>query len=163
MARMFCTVKQAAGKLDMTEAQIENMLDEGTLPEFREGSRRLVKMADLVALDAAAHRSARTRRPHGGKKAPRCPSARKAESSGPRVRGPAASGITLPRRVTASATVNHSLPQPRKLHTHEMSAGQWIWMGLLDDEPVAILLLAAAILLAVGTVGGAIYLLVQAL
>jgi len=54
MAQMFCTLKQAADKLETTEAQIETMLDDGILREFRDGSRRLLKVADLAGLTVAA-------------------------------------------------------------------------------------------------------------
>lgn len=54
MTQMFCTLKQAADKLETTEAQIETMLHDGILREFRDGSRRLLKVADLAGLTVAA-------------------------------------------------------------------------------------------------------------
>jgi hypothetical protein len=55
MAQMFCTLKQAADKLETTEAQIEVMLTSGILREFRDGPRRLLKVADLADVAVAAH------------------------------------------------------------------------------------------------------------
>jgi len=54
MAQMFCTLKQAADKLETTEAKIEAMLNDGILREFRDGSSRLLKVADLAGLTVAA-------------------------------------------------------------------------------------------------------------
>ena len=48
MTQMFCTLKQAADRLETTEAEIEMMLSKGVLREFRDGSRRLLKLADLT-------------------------------------------------------------------------------------------------------------------
>jgi hypothetical protein len=54
---MFCTLKQAADKLETTEAEIETMLNDGVLREFRDGSRRLLKVADLADVTVAARRA----------------------------------------------------------------------------------------------------------
>ncbi|MBN1509292.1 MAG: hypothetical protein JW955_20775 [Sedimentisphaerales bacterium] len=66
MAQMFCTLKQAADKLNTTEAQVETMLNDGLLREFRDGSSRLLKVADLAGMVASPSsadggRSARAR------------------------------------------------------------------------------------------------------
>ncbi len=53
MARMFCTLKEAAAWLDTTEPQLKTMLAEGTLPEFRDGANQLVRVSDVRALAAA--------------------------------------------------------------------------------------------------------------
>jgi hypothetical protein len=76
-----------------------------------------------------------------------------------------------PRRVFAAAPgrkgrtrVAKALPaQRRQRQPHEMSLRQWLWMGLLDDQPFAILLLLATVLLVVGSAAGAVYLLLHAL
>ena len=44
-----------------------------------------------------------------------------------------------------------------------MSLRQWIWMGLLDDEPFAIVLVSAAVLLGLTCAAGVVYLLTRAL
>jgi hypothetical protein len=49
---MFCTLKQAADRLQTTEAEIETLLDDGLLREFRDGGNRLVTVSDLAALAA---------------------------------------------------------------------------------------------------------------
>jgi len=63
MAQMFCTLKQAADKLETTEAEIEAMLSEGILREFRDGSNRLLKVADLAGLTVAAGSATGERHP----------------------------------------------------------------------------------------------------
>ncbi len=63
MAQMFCTLKQAADTLKTTETEIEAMLREGILREFRDGSSRLLKVADLDGLAVAACSTAGERRP----------------------------------------------------------------------------------------------------
>jgi hypothetical protein len=57
MTQMFCTLKQAADKLETTEAEIERMLNRGVLREYRDGSRRLLKVADLADVAVAARPS----------------------------------------------------------------------------------------------------------
>ena len=51
MSRMFCTVKQAAETLHASEDQINALLERGILPEFRQGPHRLLRTADVGALD----------------------------------------------------------------------------------------------------------------
>ena len=63
MAQMFCTLKQAADKLETTEAQIEAMLNDGILREFRDGSSRLLKVADLTGSGRSNGLGDRRRRP----------------------------------------------------------------------------------------------------
>ena len=54
MVHTFCTFKEAADRLGITEAAIEALLDEGVLREFRDGSSRLLKVADLAVLARTA-------------------------------------------------------------------------------------------------------------
>jgi hypothetical protein len=51
MSRMFCTVKQAAETLHASEDQINALLERGILHEFRQGPHRLLREADVSALD----------------------------------------------------------------------------------------------------------------
>ena len=51
MSRMFCTVQEAARTLNTSEDRINALLERGILQEFREGSRRLLREADVGALD----------------------------------------------------------------------------------------------------------------
>jgi len=50
MVRMFCTAKEAARKLDATETELEILMEDGMLPEFRDGASRFVRIADVDAL-----------------------------------------------------------------------------------------------------------------
>lgn len=52
MARMFCTFQEAAAILDATETELEALLADGALAEFRDGSTRFLKVADIDALMA---------------------------------------------------------------------------------------------------------------
>lgn len=51
MSRMFCTVKEAAETLNASEDQINALLERGILHEFRQGPHRLLREADVGALD----------------------------------------------------------------------------------------------------------------
>jgi len=50
MARMFCTPEEAAKKLNATETELEVLLEDGVLHEFRHGPSRFLKIADVDAL-----------------------------------------------------------------------------------------------------------------
>ena len=52
----FCTLKEAAERLHVTEDQIESLLRKGILREFRVGSHRLLRTADVGAIAAARKR-----------------------------------------------------------------------------------------------------------
>jgi excisionase family DNA binding protein len=54
--RKFCTLQEAAERLNTTEAQIEKLLDRGLLREFRDGPHRLLRTADVGAILAARTR-----------------------------------------------------------------------------------------------------------
>jgi len=50
MVRMFCTPEEAAKKLNATETELETLLEDGALQDFRAGSSRFLKIADVDAL-----------------------------------------------------------------------------------------------------------------
>jgi excisionase family DNA binding protein len=54
--RKFCTLQEAAERLNATEEQIENLLRRGVLREFRDGPHRLLRTADVGAILAARTR-----------------------------------------------------------------------------------------------------------
>lgn len=54
--RKFCTLTEAAERLNITEEQIENLLKKGVLHEFRDGPHRLLRTADVGAIVAARTR-----------------------------------------------------------------------------------------------------------
>jgi hypothetical protein len=56
MARIFCTLKEAAAWLQTTEPELKTMLEEGVLPEYRDRGNRLLRVSDVRAL--AVSRSA---------------------------------------------------------------------------------------------------------
>ena len=204
MAQVFCTLKQAADRLRITEAEIELMLDSGILREFRDGSRRLLKVADLAHAAVAV-------RPAGGnmpqeagspqaeidKEALTLPepeitlppmaavtttkiSPRRRELSGRaprrvakptgqqhvapdvRTREPVAARrrSSPPRAVVISPSA--AQPWPRR-ETYEMSLHQWLWMGLVDDNPLAIFIIFGIALLGAVVVAGIACLLAQVL
>ncbi|NLH41554.1 MAG: excisionase family DNA-binding protein [Planctomycetes bacterium] len=55
--RRFCTLEEAAERLNITQAQIQRLLARGLLREFRDGPHRLLRTADVGAI-----LEARTRR-----------------------------------------------------------------------------------------------------
>jgi hypothetical protein len=102
MAQMFCTLKQAADKLKTTEAQIESMLNDGLLREFRDGSSRLLKVADLAGMIAASQPST------GGKRSARAQRKAASPQPGHVNRMPASfdAEIKLPAAPVATMTVS---------------------------------------------------------
>lgn len=207
MIRKFCSVKEAAERLDATEDQIENLLSKGMLREFRNGPHRLLRTADVGAIVVARNR----RLERQGQ--PRTPATTGASSSGHngrsqthpapgRATGPA---IRLPRSAAGapqSVRRNDSRPKiaeesrqaiagPDRAARRPRSAGsprrpslsdrpragtrradpevrtqrqtlslrEWFWTGLLQDDPVAIILLCGCVLLILSAVAAGAYLL----
>lgn len=56
MVREFCTLEEAAERLHTSQAQIERLIDKGLLREFRDGTHRLLRAADVGAILAARNR-----------------------------------------------------------------------------------------------------------
>lgn len=54
--RKFCTLQEAAERLNTTPAHIEKLLSKGLLREFRDGPHRLLRTADVGAILAARTR-----------------------------------------------------------------------------------------------------------
>jgi len=54
--RKFCTLQEAAERLNTTQEQIESLLSRGVLREFRNGQHRLLRTADVGAILAAKTR-----------------------------------------------------------------------------------------------------------
>ncbi len=52
MVSIFCTLREAARQLHVSEEQVEAMLRDGLLREFREGSCRLLRSTDVATLAA---------------------------------------------------------------------------------------------------------------
>lgn len=164
MAQMFCTLKQAADRLETTEAEIEAMLNDGILREFRDGSHRLLKVADLAGLTVSAGVTEAERRParaecRTGSTRPATVQRRIPHATG---RMPAATRRRPipPRAVVISPPMSAQRPRPQM---YEMSLRQWIWTGLLDDSPLAIFIVFGTLLLGAGTLAGAAYLLLHGL
>ena len=56
MVREFCTLEEAAERLRASQTQIERLIDKGLLREFRDGTHRLLRTADVGAILAARNR-----------------------------------------------------------------------------------------------------------
>jgi hypothetical protein len=203
MVRMFCTLTEAANKLETAEADLEAMLKEGMLREFRDGPHRFLKITDLKTLAAGegikANRkpspgspserdpsqpvgNVRAAAPHAGPVEIRLPATAavvtKAKPPHARTAGPAhqaarsaASQSTAPqpeRRQVSHASRSQGAGRPLPIpafharratpQVHEMSLGQWIWAGLVDDRPHTILVLLFMVVVVVCGIAGAAYL-----
>jgi len=121
MVRMFCTPEEAAKKLNATETELEVLLEDGVLPEFRHGPSRFLKTADVdallegrgpIALQASPETRSTPGRPptHDGARTsadaeeirlPACASVR-VKTRDPQSR-PAAAPPAPPRRVSATS------------------------------------------------------------
>jgi len=204
MTQVFCTLKQAADRLETTEAEIEMMLDRGILRESRDGSRRLLKVADLARAAIAVHPLVGNVSPETG--SPQVESDKEALTlSEPEITLPPMATVTTtkvsprrrglsgraPRRVAKPTGQRHVAPDVRtrepvaarrrssparavvispsaaqpwpRRETYEMSLHQWLWMGLVDDNPLAIFIIFGIILLGAVVVAGTACLLAQVL
>ena len=187
MVRMFCTLKEATHKLETSEAELEALLEQGALREFRDGSNRFLKMADLEAFTAgqsagavsppsAAH-SADTEptsdtwatAAYGTEiKLPpmaavisktRRPPSRTPNAEPAAAPRVASQGRALPPEPRSVPRVNrHPSPPRAQPHAQELSFRQWAWKGLLDDRPYVIIVLLLVVLAGVCSLAGAAYL-----
>jgi excisionase family DNA binding protein len=206
MNRMFCTLKEAAETLNASEDQINTLLERGILREFRDGPHRLLRQADIGALDLRrtapsnaqptagppAQSPVRTRRPsprgRGKLKASR-PIKRKTSHGRPAIsrlvrqqrkehprQGAQDRGLKAERRLkceVSSCRTARIEPQPSSSPTAVLrpispaapgiSVRQWLWMGLVQDRPAAIALLAGLVLLGFSALVAGICLLAERL
>lgn len=110
MVRKFCTLEEAAERLNITTEQIENLLRKGMLREFRDGSHRLLRTADVGAIVAA-----RTRRlERQGQPAPRNATRSSSVPPGDRSASGRIKGLRLPRSPeTTSVASARAVARPR--------------------------------------------------
>ncbi len=189
MARMFCTLKEAAERLRVDMDAVEALLGDGTLREYREGSYRLMREADVGALAAARKRSVggpQHSRPQVG---PGCPattrhplpqarrSADGVKASPSRTADPGRTPRTHPRRMPASKVRARppSVRPPRRryraepiereiqMSLQELSVREWFWNGLVQDRFPAIAILSGMALLALLAVAAGICFLAESL
>jgi excisionase family DNA binding protein len=138
MSHMFCTLQEAAQTLNASEDQIKALLERGLLHEFRQGPHRLLKEADVGAL-------ALKQRRHHGMRVPGRPGK-------PYTKG----------RVAYSYGAEETGPRhPDRRPSDRLSVRQWLWMGLVQDRPVAIALLAGLVLSLVAALVAGLYFLAQ--
>lgn len=97
--RKFCTLEEAAERLNTTPEQIENLVRKGMLHEFRDGSHRLLRTADVGAIVAARTRRLERQGQPLPRSATRPPSP---QDSGRSASGPV-SGVRLPRAPDATS------------------------------------------------------------
>lgn len=180
MSHMFCTLQEAAQRLNASEDQIQALLQRGLLQEFREGPHRLVKEADVDALARKqAQRRAQESRPPtqaGGPSLSRDPGAgagRRASGTLPHATTAGCRPPQSPRprdtenrrryhgtgapdrrrrpyaeaRDTDSRRARETTPRwPDRRPSGRMSVRQWFWIGLVQDRPLAIVLLSGGVL-----------------
>ena len=174
MVRMFCTLEEAAGRLNADPDEIEAMLSEGTLPEFREGPHRLVKTADVGALAAA--RNGRAPEPDWAPSGPgddatgasdvfdmrlpryaaatvrtrSCATAGPRKAPWPEQRG-ASLNQTRSKRLSSPSSGNlrnkRRIAYEPEMQPQDLSVRQWFWTGLIQDRPLAIAILSGLLLL----------------
>ena len=183
MGRVFCTLKEAAAWLRTTEPQLKTMLDQGVLPEFRDGAQRLLRIADVRA--RATERFSDDREhpaPQPQWAAENLPADidyRTQEAREPDARLPQSGTALLEAPVCDTGTQSppassepcgcHPVetmqtrmndyafqpawPRPR---TEGPRVRKGLWMGIVEDRPSAIItLLALVIGVAAALVGGA--------
>lgn len=207
MSRMFCTFQEAAATLHTGEDQINALVDQGLLREFRQGPHRLVRQADIDALELlrpgpaatlpappaapaavlprrspARHRArTKARRPAPPKTAARGTTAPKrakvpqtrsgrgrTEDRGYRIeeRRPRLddSDILRPPACLARPAAPLRPPPAASLPTPPApSVRQWFWMGLIQDRPLAIALLAGLVLVGLSALAAGLCVLAEGL
>lgn len=179
---MFCTLQEAAQRLHTSAEQIETMIQRGILREFREGPHRLLKAADvaLLAPTLLADRSSSpvdVAEPSAAMddrevRLPRC-AAVATEMHGYGPSHPRVAGRTPPGRMPGAGraarghepgnarprTEQAPLPHFRvPTRAAPLSVREWLWTGLTQDRPLAILLLFGLAGLALTAVVAGIYL-----
>ena len=198
MARVFCTLKEAAAWLNTSESNVRGMLDEGLVPEFRDGNSRLLRISDVR--DMAQSQSQDDRlcsepEPAFGFESPLANEPQEAPAMEIRLprtsvavlespvddAEPSAQWDAVPLRSTdeldwrldqSDPASDHETPVCRaKIDNapdswHESSAGpspasRGLWMGIIDDRPLAILGVSALAMAIAAALGSAIYVLIR--
>jgi excisionase family DNA binding protein len=154
MSRMFCTLQEAAQTLHTSEDQIDALLARGLLPEFREGRHRLLREADVRALAQVRRRKTQD----GGRdgawaSTPALAPARRSRRS----------EKTRARKTGVATRTPQRAPRdsPPPGAGHPASMRQWFWMGLIQDRPLALALLAGLTLLTLSALVAAACLLAE--
>jgi len=129
MVRMFCTVDEAAEKLDANPEQIESLLERGILHEFRDGPYRLVKTVEVGVLATNRKNTVERRSPDQGAAAPLPPGCDRVSARG------VASEIRLPRSATVAVRPpdGHAV-RPRK--TRKLPPEQRSGIGPSEGGPM---------------------------
>ena len=184
MTRMFCTLGEAAQELHTTEEQIETMLGEGILPEFREGAHRLVRAADVGVLATMKNSGPPPVRHDPGPepshasdvRLPRCAAAA-VRAPGHWSTGPRNTQPVRQRRMLANETQQRRpspsragarrerkpIPPEAQAQPQNLSVRQWFWTGLIQDRPLAIAILSGLVLLALASLVAGVCALAEAL
>jgi hypothetical protein len=192
MVSMFCTLREAAQQLQISEEQVEAMLRDGLLREFREGACRLVKSTDVATLaairgapsagewqptgyeaetsfasedawpeapivagprSAASYSEARMKLPHRAAAATRAPGSRTARPRNKRQLRASTAARDLcrsrpaPMRPRVGGYPNRPVVRQVNMQAQSLSFRQWLWNGLIQDDPVAIALVFGLVLL----------------
>jgi len=169
MVGMFCSLKEAAERLHVSEDEVEAMLEQGALREFREGPHRLVKAADVgtlaqplvdsrTSLVSLANDSPEAiddremRLPHCAAATLRAPAPRTARprnTGGTRQRRMSTCGVRRNGPVSSGSAYGRTSRPTRRtgVQTQDLSLRQWFWNGLTQDRPVTIAILFGLVLL----------------
>lgn len=198
MARMFCTLKEAAAWLNTSESEVRTMLDRGVVTEFRNGNSRLLRISDVR--DLVRGRSANGCSYGQSESDPagdRLPDETPQEALSPEVKLPR-TGVALleppvdliePLADWDATTPFSAGPQEPKLaernadycnekqtldtkiqwepdpwrepSPEQPAARHRLWMGIIDDRPLAILGISALAIAIASAIASATYVLVR--
>jgi excisionase family DNA binding protein len=180
---MFCTLREAAQRLHVSEEQVETMVENGLLREFRAGPHRLVKAANVELLASISRpypttsgldSQAAGRRPPAQMRLPRCAAATVKMPDGraarPRNAQPARQPrTTADRRLrigdSCPGSIHHAKSEIRNPQTPAplpgLSLRQWLWDGLTQDRPVALVVLFGLALLVLSALVAGVYILTR--
>jgi excisionase family DNA binding protein len=162
MVGMFCSLKEAAERLHVSEDEVEVMLEQGALREFREGPHRLVKADDVGTLarplvclandSSGAFDDREMRLPHCAAvtlRAPAPSTARPRKTGGTRQRRMSTCGVRRNEPASSGSAYGRTSRPTRRtgVQTQDLSVRQWFWNGLTQDRPVTIAILFGLVLL----------------
>lgn len=120
MGNMFCTLAEAAQRLETTEEELQRLLNQGLLREFRDGPHRLVKTTELcTVLAAVSARPMAEAEPSRPARPPRRANYPVSDNPGDtRLPRCAVATVKQPARSTTASRPRKARPQPQAPRSH---------------------------------------------
>lgn len=168
MTRMFCTQKEAAGWLGVTEPEVKKMLTEGVLREFRDGANQFLRIADVRAF-AASQSPDDLIPPRPTPQTPTKSRPTQRATQGHGVSTGESKDILIERCLTPACQQPHGQPLDQTignapwpcLQDQRLSVWRSFWIGVAEDRPSAILAMTVLVALVLSALAGSAYVLLR--